>query len=67
MLTFAIKLVFIVRQYVMNDKQYFIKVCVPNRRGGHESNMENFAVDLDKLLDDFELDEGQWYSWMGIS
>lgn len=51
----------------MNDTQYFIKVCVPNRRGGHESSMENFAVDLDKLLDDFELDEGQWYSWMGIS
>ncbi|KAK4319824.1 hypothetical protein Pmani_009271 [Petrolisthes manimaculis] len=29
------------------------------RRGGHESNMENFAVDLDKLLDDFELDEDE--------
>lgn len=28
--------------------------------------MENFAVDLDKLLDDFELDEGQCSSRMGI-
>ena len=30
------------------------------RRGDETSRMDDFAVDLDKVLDDFELSEGQF-------